>query len=1587
MNQASLFDYLAPAPAIETKVKNAALSPVAQAIACLQLLKKDETTQDEIEIIDNFNGFGEISEAFNQDHKDYDLLRSCFVSDKAFQTARASTPTSFYTPKFIIDSMYRCLVRLGFNEGNIIEPSCGTGRFIKSLPDTINAKVTAVELDETSGRLARLLNPKAKILINQRFENVKLDKNFSLAITNVPFSSNKAMTKELLDTSNLHSYFIAKALHSVHNGGFVAVVVSTWLLDSISNKNRKAIFKAGGELVAGARLPNNVFKGTSTSADVLIFQKVEKPMNRAWLDVADYPDMTINPWIATRVLGELHPPKSKYDRASCNVHFTKDDSLLPKHLNSLLDSQSQAPIFHNRTAASFKNVNRVNSYSISETCLSRSELGVINNQLVQRLDDAVDTDGSHIHIITNVDCKGKKKDRLIAYVAVKDALKNLIAAEQQDADTIDSWRHNLNATYDAFVCQFGRLTSTTNRRALAICSHFFRIRALETTNNGKISKAIIFTQRVFQQKMQTITTSDLHLAVKESLNKTGYVSINLVSQLMKKPNGEIKQSLVASKLAFPNPATNSDNWLFGPMYLSGDIRQKLADCRMSPYNTSANQKALNEILPSPIKWYEISASLSASWIKLAYKEAFIKHLIDRDVEIIYTDQKYYIEKNINYIMRSLACDLLGTERMPFGKLIEKVMNSAPVVVKDEIDGKRFINHKETLLAIEKAELIKQKWQEWLFLSVTRRAEIEDKYNALFNSHVSPTFNDTQLIDNAGIDCSKDLYPSQRRAVTRAILSKSLLLDHAVGAGKTLTYGAIASKLKQFNHAERSMLVAPNELVEQLGEEISTDFPLANLLIITPAMLNSQNRVETLYKIAISDFTLCIVPLSAIKSIPLSREENIKLINTKIDALEQSITKLTDKHSVKALEKRLEGYRVKLHAITNDKEIGFSWDDLKISTLMIDEIQSLKNLEYNTSMRNVAGLNPPAGSKIAFDVYSKARQVLNNGGRLIGGTGTTVLNSIVEINTWLRLFSPELEQKLGLQSLDQFCALFASPTTDFEYAASGNGLKPVTRLRNYTNLPELSALYRSFADVVTTEDLERFIPKLPDGRPSRPPLRDKKQTNVIIEPNIYQELAFEDIVEKSKNLTKEQNMLYLINLGRNASLDIRTLNANLPDVGNNKINFSVQNILAKYAEYDHVKGTQLVFIDRSIPLRHRKSSANRLSLLEAQSTLTDAELEEKETLQNQLNSQFSVYDCLTEQLVYAGIPSDQIAVVHDFKTPSEQLDLKEKINAGLIRVLLGSTAKMGAGKNYNKRLTALHHLDLPLRNGDLEQRNGRILRAGNELWANDPEFSVEIFTYLTARSLDTWQLGLLEQKGKFISAFKNGKTGRTFDDKDTSSLSYAELAALTSGNHELLELMKFEKQLSELSVIRSQFYKDKQQRESRLIECKSKLKRLATKINRHSQDINNIDVKSGLKDLQGNELSIDDLDYVLRGLYNSVAFYDGEKHSAFRFNGYETAVRYNMGVTEFYITSNNEYFVCKNLKRAEKVINAVSDTISRFTELNTVWLHQQSQLEKEIGFLEASLNETFTKEKEFNNLSIKVSQLKIKVSEKLDLKAA
>lgn len=520
-------------------------------------------------------------------------------------------------------------------------------------------------------------------------------------------------------------------------------------------------------------------------------------------------------------------------------------------------------------------------------------------------------------------------------------------------------------------------------------------------------------------------------------------------------------------------------------------------------------------------------------------------------------------------------------------------------------------------------------------------------------------------------------------------------------------------------------------------------------------------------------------------------------------------------------------------------------------------------------------------------------------------------------------------------------------------------------------------------MVTTEDLERFIPKLPDGRPSRPPLRDNQQTNVIIEPNVYQELAFEDIVEKSKNLTKEQNMLYLINLGRNASLDIRTLNANLPDVSNNKINFSVQNILAKYAEYDHVKGTQLVFCDRSIPLRHRKSAATRLSLLEAQSTLTDAELEEKETLQNQLNSQFSVYDSLTEQLVYAGIPSDQIAVVHDFKTPSEQLDLKQKINAGLIRVLLGSTAKMGAGKNYNKRLTALHHLDLPLRNGDLEQRNGRFLRAGNELWVNDPEFSVEIFTYLTARSLDTWQLGLLEQKGKFINAFKNGKTGRTFDDKDTSSLSYAELAALTSGNHELLELMKSEKQLSELNVLRNQFMKDTQYRESRLIECKSKLEGLATKLNRHSQDTKDIDLKSGLKDLQGNDLSINELEYVLRGLYNSVAFYDGQMHSAFCLHGFEIAAKYNVGVTEFYITSNNQYFVCKNLKRAEKIVMAASETISKLSQYTAIWLHQQSQLEKEIGFLETALKESFSKEKDFNELSIKVSNLKIKVSEALD----
>ena len=1455
---------------IAEKINNnlAALRIVKECIADNRL----DLTDDELSILNQYAGWGQLSGLFEASHKQNAELKS-LVTAKEYAALEASILTSYYTPTWLVDVMYRSVGRLGVQEGLMLDPAVGSGRFLAGRPASLAAlRPYAIELDRLTGNIARLQNPDAKIYVNQPFESVKLPNagDFSLVIGNPPYSSVTARD-QTFGSMSIHNYFMIRGLTELHLGGLMAYVVSSWVMDSKDTTVRQEL-AARGNLVAACRLPNVAFQNEAANVvtDILIFQACAYPEeNPIWLNTVDTVDakgksFCVNQLFVDKpelVAGVLSAPSNFNLSCICDA---ANDTELSLVVNAILDQQTSQPIFYRNANTLQAKKTRSISAPAGLSDIGLYEYGLSpDGDIYQRVTDSVDENGICQPIYERVEPKNKKDNlRIVAMLRVKAVLAGLIRSEQANAgDTeIRNLRATLNATYDQFVHDFGAFHATKNKSVLSADPWYYRLRALELDYTSAISKAVatkecveeraekwtkgaIFNRRIIKPVILPTTAASLSEAVLISASYTGCIDIGYVSDLVKYSGSadDLITELSTQGLAFQDPQTGE--LVHGPKYLSGYVRQKFniaLEASKNDHRFTVNASQLEAVLPAPVKAIDIYVPMNARWIPCSIQTDFIRHLSGDprlDVIMLYADDEFKvrIKTNIPYVKSHSEW---GTPRKDMLSLLNSIMNNRKIEVCDPAPHDRntmVVNTEETLAAQNKADAIKYEWEQWILDNADRRELIETLYNEAFNGFVTPKYDGSRLPLNG---CALELYTSQRNAVARSFFEKTMLVDHCVGAGKTNTFIAIANELRRINPNERLVLVAPNHLISQHAVAAQILFPGMNILVLDKKQMEPATRRSALARFAISDFDLCIIPLSVFGLIPAPKHILIEMMEREIGAMRNALDCMSGQHfSIRDIQKRLQEKERQLESLAIKKTDDYlDFNDLRISGLFVDESQFGKNLSYATSLSNVAGMGNPTGSKRAFDLYVKSRAVLRDGGRYIELTGTPILNSIIEAHRHLRFMTEEYTEQAGLTHFDAFSALFAQPVTDYELAASGRGYKQRTRISTFTNLTELQAIYSSFADVVTTEQLPDVLPKLADGRSALPPLANGKITELLIEPNDYQERGFAEIVRNYANANRhENNPLKLIHQGRMLSLDARLVYPEAPDYPTNKVNTVVNYLVRKYHETTDVLGTQLIFMDRSIPARHR-ASANKEWL----ATLAKAQAGDEEAINAidgmdlaavdaMMTSSFSLYDDLVAKLIAAGIPEHEIAVIHDYRTDVKKEFLRAQMNSGKIRFLVGSTELMGSGLNINRLLVSLIDFDLPLRPGDLVQRHGRIDRQGNYLWQQDPNFSIEIVVPITRRTLDAWQLGLLNTKQKFITRFRQFDNSVRHYTEQQEAIDYAELSAIVADDPRILEHVRSKAALRKLEAAKNVWLRNRATQQDEVKHCEVKIKKMKAKL--------------------------------------------------------------------------------------------------------------------------------------------------------------
>ena len=1352
-------------------------------------------TPEEQEILSKYVGWGGLSMAFDENNAAWaDEFKELYasLSPEEYRAAMESTLTAFYTPPVVIKGMYEALERLGFSEGSILEPSCGTGNFFGLLPDTMaGSKLHGVEIDPLTGKIAKQLYQKANIAV-QGFEETKLpDDHFDVVIGNVPFGDFKVNDSRYNAQKFLiHDYFFAKALDKVRAGGVVAFVTSKGTMDKASPEIRKYIAQRA-ELLGAIRLPDNTFRanaGTEVTSDILFLQKRDRVIDTEpdWVHLdTDENGITMNSYFVQHpemILGEMKMESTRFGfDSACKAY--QDIPLSELLHNAVQNIQGEIPEYESE----LDEISDGQDASIpADPNVRNFSYALVDGKVYFREDDRMTPAAASV----------TAENRIKGLIQIRDCVRKLIEYQTEDYpdDLIHTEQENLNRLYDSFTKQYGLINNRGNYLAFASDESYFLLCSLEVLDDeGNFKrKADMFTKRTIKPHREITSVETASEALALSIGEKARVDLHYMEQLTGKPKEEIIKDLQG--VIFRIPATEPAQYVTADEYLSGNVRAKLITAEAAAKENpefAVNAQALKQVIPQDLSAAEISVRLGTTWIPQEDIQRFVMELLTPSsyaasrIKVRYTpiNGDWFIENKSSDYGNVKADSTYGTKRASAYRIIEDTLNLRDTRIFDYVydengNKKAVFNAKETTAAQAKQEAIKQAFQDWIWKDPERRNRLVRYYNDTFNS-VRPREYDGSHITFGGISPEITLRPHQVNAIAHILYGGNTLLAHKVGAGKTFEMVAAAQESKRLGLCNKAMFVVPNHLVGQWASEYLRLYPSANILVTRKQDFETGNRKKFCSRIATGDYDAVIIGHSQFEKIPMSIERQREQLEQQLDDIERGIDDVQaskgEQFTVKQLMKTRKGIKAKLDKLndTKRKDTVIDFEQLGIDRLFIDESHFYKNLYLYTKMRNVGGIAQTEAQK-SSDLFMKCRyldEITGNRGTIFA-TGTPISNSMVELYSVQRYLQYDTLLRNGLQHFDSWASTFGETVTALELAPEGTNYRAKTRFAKFFNLPELMLMFREVADIQTADMLKLPVPKVNYHNIKTKP--SEIQTEMVAALASRAEKVRARLVEPNVD-----NMLKITNDGRNLALDQRMIDPMLPDDPNSKVNACIDNVYRIWEEYADTKATQLVFCDLSTPKN---------------------------------DGTFNIYDDVREKLVARGIPAEQIRFIHEATSDAQKKELFAKVRSGEVRVLLGSTPKMGAGTNVQDRLIAIHNLDCPWRPSDLEQRQGRIERQGNMF----PE--VKVYRYVTEQTFDAYLYQLVESKQKFISQIMTSKSPvRSAEDVDEVALSFAEVKMLATGDERFKEKTDLDIQVSKLRVLKQSYLSEHYDLEDRILK--------------------------------------------------------------------------------------------------------------------------------------------------------------------------
>lgn len=1548
-------------------------------VKAIELLKQLESedrnaTKEEQDILSRYVGWGGIADAFDERKENWNSERErlkLLLNDEEYKAAAHSTLSSFYTPNLAIDGIYKTLKQFGFEKGNILEPSCGIGNFFGRLPSEFEkSKLYGVELDSISGRIAKKLYPNAKIEVTGYEESKVADELFDIAVGNVPFGSNTVYDKRYKDKFLIHDYFFQKTLDKVRDGGIIAFITTDGTLDKKDTRVREYIAKRA-EFLGAIRLPNNTFTGNANAkvtSDIIFLKKRDELKqdlsDEKWIYTSEFDDgITINNYYIDNpnmMLGKMELQSTAYGYDNTLSPIDEDiNVLMNKAIENLPSNIYEQTSFIQ---------NEENDYEILD-----ADDSIKNNAFTIKNINGKDIiyQRSFSSLVPYSIQEGMTAKRIIGLCKVKNALREVFDIQLRDGsdEELSLAQEKLSKEYDEFYKKYGYINDSANARAFDSDPDYYLLTSIENkvskedeeeNEKPKYEKGDVFTKRTIRKSKIITSAENAEQALRYSLNNRGCVDFEYMKTLYPKSEEEMIDEL--DNLIYQDPEKLHDfnkGWVIASEYLSGNVKQKLnyAKSVNDDNKFDKNIMALERVQPIPLEYDEISVKLGSTWIPEDIYHQFCCELLDipswnkSNLKIKYAKEvnTWLFQASGLYGYGVKNTNTWGTDRADALSLIKNALNLQSVTVYDKLDDdRRVVNPIETANAREKQELIKQEFKEWIWKDEERRNRLTKLYNEQFNCMREREYDGSHLTFD-GMNPNIELRPHQKDAVARVLYGGNTLLAHAVGAGKTYECIASAMELKRLGIVSKPMFVVPNHLLGQWANEILKLYPTANILVATQKDFEKNRRKKLMGKIATGEWDAVLIAHSSFGLIPMSKEYEQKHMEEQIEEVVNAIERIkaesNDGLSVKKLEQIKTSMDTKLKALLDaPKDDVVTFEELGVDELIVDEAHMFKNLPMFSKIRNVAGINN-SESKKATDLFMKISYILeNNGGKgAVFATGTPISNSMGELFAMQKYLQIDRLREMGLEHFDEWASTFGEVVNSFEIAPDGSGFRTKARFAQFFNIPELMTLFKEVADIKTSKMLDLPTPKLKGG--------DYK---TIVAPK-SDELGeyVEKLAERSEIIRngcdpRIDNMLLVTNDGRKAALDLRMIDPSMPDLPNSKINMAVENIYRIWLENKEDKLTQLVFCDLSTPKN---------------------------------DGTFNVYDDIKNKLIARGVPEEEIEFIHNAKTNPQKLKLFEDMRNGTKRILIGSTSKMGAGMNVQDKLIALHHLDCPWRPSDIEQREGRILRQGNQ---NE---EVEIYRYVTEGSFDAYSYQLIQTKSTFINqimANSNG-SGRTAEDLDRDTLTYAEVKALASGNPLILDKFKVENELKQLYLSKSRYDKSHIELESKYnSELPRQLKYQKQYLSGLEEDIKNV------KDLSADNFIITIRDKVYDSRKDaSTKFYEnlsllktGEETKIGEISGFDIVgtkdelwykpVIYIKGVGKYKVEISNTDEI-GNILKLENMLKSFENKINTVKE-------QISYTEKQLVDIKEELDKPFTQQDRIRELQ----KEKARIDSELDL---